>query len=375
MRSLPTLRLLGQYTVLMLMVSSCAGGRLSDAFEQTIRPDEFLQDHSIVLGSEHASESESNLGETDSDLQSDLGETGEGTLVPPESDFVVSDANDANLITPDEYVVEETNDTDIGDSAEQEHLQTDDEGTPGSEFVDSLIEVEDVSEAPDILETYIQEFIALGIVQLGSDESQRDSLNNNQLKLFRPNAQITRREYARWLFLANNLFNRDRPGQLLRKSAQKAEPVFQDVLPGDLDFRIIQGLAEAGLIDSILTNPSTPVRFRPDDPLTREDLIAWKAPLDSQNALPDAAVENIEQSWGFQDAAAIDPAALSAIWIDYQNADVSNIRRAFGYTRLFQPEKTVTRAEAAAVLWHFGSQSEGRSADSLLEDVNSGTVD
>jgi len=52
---------------------------------------------------------------------------------------------------------------------------------------------------------------------------------------------------------------------------------------------------------------------------------------------------------------------------DFQNSDRSNIRRVFGYTTLFQPKKPVTRAEAAAALWYFGSSSEGLSAQDAIQ--------
>ncbi|MGB3642768.1 MAG: S-layer homology domain-containing protein, partial [Rivularia sp. (in: cyanobacteria)] len=52
---------------------------------------------------------------------------------------------------------------------------------------------------------------------------------------------------------------------------------------------------------------------------------------------------------------------------DYQNGEQSNIRRVFGYTTLFQPKKAVTRAEAAAALWYFGTESEGISAKEALK--------
>ena len=55
---------------------------------------------------------------------------------------------------------------------------------------------------------------------------------------------------------------------------------------------------------------------------------------------------------------------------NYNNADNSNIRRVFGYTTLFQPKKTVTRAQAAATLWYFGFQGEGISANEVLNNPN-----
>jgi hypothetical protein len=107
--------------------------------------------------------------------------------------------------------------------------------------------------------------------------------------------------------------------------------------------------------------------FQPDAPLLREQLILWKVPLDTRQALPSANLEAVKQTWGFQDAGKIDPKALRAVLADFQNGEKSNIRRVFGYTTLFQPKKPLTRAEAAAALWYFGTQSEGISAREALK--------
>jgi hypothetical protein len=133
------------------------------------------------------------------------------------------------------------------------------------------------------------------------------------------------------------------------------------------NFGAIQGLAEAGIIPSAKTGNATAVSFRPDAPLTRETLVLWKVPLDSRTALPGATAEAITATWGFQDAAKIEPLALRAVLADNQNGDFANIRRAFGYTTLFQPQKGVTQAEAVAALWRFGNQTEGISAADLLK--------
>jgi hypothetical protein len=78
-------------------------------------------------------------------------------------------------------------------------------------------------------------------------------------------------------------------------------------------------------------------------------------------------VDAVQQTWGFRDAARIDPKALQAVLADHQNGDQANIRRAFGYTALFQPKKPVSRAEAAASLWYFGFQGDGQSAQDALK--------
>jgi len=183
---------------------------------------------------------------------------------------------------------------------------------------------------------------------------------------FRPNQAMTRREYARWLLAVNNrLYEGDRNRQI-RAGVTSSQPVFQDVPVSDPDFGAIQGLAEAGIIPSPLTGSSTTVTFRPNAPLTRKDLILWKVPLDTRETLPSASVSAVEQTWGFQDAAKIEPRALQAVLADNQNGDFANIRRAFGYTTLFQPDKAATRAEGAAVLWRFGKMDEGVTAADIL---------
>jgi hypothetical protein len=160
------------------------------------------------------------------------------------------------------------------------------------------------------------------------------------------------------------------PGQQIRLASDTSQPAFQDVPRSDPDFQSIQALAEAGLIPSPLSGDSTAVLFRPDAPLTRENLMLWKVPLDSRQALPTASLDAVKQTWGFQDAGKIDPKALRAVLADFQNGEQSNIRRVFGYTTLFQPKKPVTRAEGALTLWYFGSQGEGISAKEALKLKN-----
>ncbi|NJO76321.1 MAG: S-layer homology domain-containing protein [Leptolyngbyaceae cyanobacterium RM1_406_9] len=218
----------------------------------------------------------------------------------------------------------------------------------------------DIDQAPEELRQYVADLAELGAF---GDQSSSQAANSE----FKPNQEITRREYARWLVATNNLIYGDRPASRIRLGGGSSQPAFQDVPRSDPDFAAIQGLAEAGLIPSPLAGDSTTVTFRPDAPLTRENLILWKLPIDTRQTLPNASLEAVQQTWGFQDAARIDPKALRAVLADFQNGDLSNIRRAFGYTTLFQPKKTVTRAEAAAVLWYFGIQGEGVSARDALQ--------
>jgi S-layer homology domain len=221
----------------------------------------------------------------------------------------------------------------------------------------------DLDKAPKELQKYTQDLIQLGVLDLSNNKSAA----KNQT-LFEPNKVITRREYARWLVTANNRIYASRPARQIRLAVE-AQPAFQDVARSDADFATIQGLAEAGLIPSSLAGESTAVLFRPDAPLTREEMILWKMPVDMRQALPTATIEAVKQTWGFQDAARLDSRALRAVLADFQNGDQSNLRRAFGYTTLLQPKRSVTRAEASAVLWYFGFQGDGISAQEALKGL------
>lgn len=173
-----------------------------------------------------------------------------------------------------------------------------------------------------------------------------------------PYKPITRREYARWLFKVNNLLYANSNGKLIRPANPNSKPVFNDIPQNDPDFVIIQGLAEAGLLPSILTQDSKSIVFKPSAFLTREDLISWKIPLDFRQKLPNTTLDNIKETWGFQDANKINPQTWQELYVDWQNGDDSNIRRAFGYITLFQPQKVVTYEEAGRVLSSFGYQGD-----------------
>jgi hypothetical protein len=217
-------------------------------------------------------------------------------------------------------------------------------------------EFTDIQKAPPEWRSHIQDLATLGVLSIEPKTNE-----------FLPDKIITRREYARWLVAANNAMYANNPAKKIRLAATSTQPAFRDILTKDPDFPVIQGLAEAGLIPSALSGDTTAVLFRPDAPLTREQLLLWKIPLDTRQALPAANLEAVKQTWGFQDAGSIEPKALRAVLADFQNAEQSNIRRVFGYTTLFQPKKPVTRAEASAALWYFGTQGEGISATEALK--------
>lgn len=224
----------------------------------------------------------------------------------------------------------------------------------------------DIDKAPEETQPYLVDLIELDLLEVSNETKSADGKTQTiPADQFRPNQATTRREYARWLLATNNRFYTDQRSRKIRPGVGSSSPVFKDVPVSDPDFGAIQGLAEAGIIPSPLTGSSTELTFRPDAPLTRKDLLLWKVPLDIRSTLPQATSTAVEQAWGFQDAAKIPARALQAVLADYQNGDLSNIRRAFGYTTLFQPDKAATRAESAAVLWRYGNSTEGITAEDL----------
>ncbi len=220
------------------------------------------------------------------------------------------------------------------------------------------------SQIPQQLRQYVADLTALEVLKVRAAKSANLETGST---LPKPNKIITRREYARWLVAANNQIFASRQAKQIRLAVDSSEPAFSDIPKTDPDFSAIQGLAEAGLIPSSLSGETKDVKFRPDAPLTRETMILWKVPLDTRQVLPTANIDGVKEKWGFQDASKIDSQASRAILADFNNGDLANIRRVFGFTTLFQPKKSVTRAEAAASLWYFGIQDQGLSAKDALE--------
>ncbi|MEG4345495.1 S-layer homology domain-containing protein [Microcoleus sp. A003_D6] len=221
------------------------------------------------------------------------------------------------------------------------------------------------TQIPQQLRQYVADLTALEVLKVRSTAENANLETASTLP--KPNNIVTRREYARWLVAANNQIYATRQAKQIRLAVDSSEPAFSDVPKTDPDFSAIQGLAEAGLIPSALSGETKDAKFRPDAPVTRETMILWKVPLDTRQVLPTANIDGVKEKWGFQDASKIDSQASRAILADFNNGDLANIRRVFGFTTLFQPKKSVTRAEAAASLWYFGVQDQGLSAKDALE--------
>ncbi|CAI0546625.1 unnamed protein product [Linum tenue] len=216
------------------------------------------------------------------------------------------------------------------------------------------------------------------LVPAAIDQGQGQALAALQvLKVIEADAQpgdlCSRREYARWLIsasgLSRNPVSKVYPAMYIEKVTELA---FDDVTPDDPDFASIQGLAEAGLISSKLSSrdlksasveeEEEPSYFSPESPLSRQDLVSWKVALEKRQ-LPEADKKILYQVSGFRDIDRIHPDAWPALVADLSAGDQGIISLAFGCTRLFQPDKPVTKAQAAIAL------ALGEASDIVSEEL------
>uniref|UniRef100_A0A1J3EJS5 SLH domain-containing protein n=1 Tax=Noccaea caerulescens TaxID=107243 RepID=A0A1J3EJS5_NOCCA len=185
-----------------------------------------------------------------------------------------------------------------------------------------------------------------------------------------PSDLCTRREYARWLVSASSALSRNTTSKVYPAMyiENVTELAFDDITPEDPDFTSIQGLAEAGLITSKLSNRDLlndvegTFLFSPESLLSRQDLISWKMALEKRQ-LPEADKKKLFELSGFIDIDKINTDAWPAIIADLSTGEQGIAALAFGCTRLFQPHKPVTKAQAAIAL------SSGEASEIVSEEL------
>uniref|UniRef100_A0A804QA36 Uncharacterized protein n=2 Tax=Zea mays TaxID=4577 RepID=A0A804QA36_MAIZE len=102
------------------------------------------------------------------------------------------------------------------------------------------------------------------------------------------------------------------------------------------------------------------ILLSPESPLSRQDLVSWKMALDKRQ-LPEVDRNCLFKLSGYIDIDKINTAAWPALAADLDAGDQSITALAFGFTRLFQPNKPVTKGQAALAF------SAGDSGEVVLE--------
>lgn len=177
---------------------------------------------------------------------------------------------------------------------------------------------------------------------------------------FEPYKPITRGEYVTWLY---NAHNKILPAGRRINLAPQAAPFFKDLSPEHPAYKYAQALANAGY--SVGYDDKT---FRPDAPLTREEMIGIKVGVDCGKTFEPYRGQ-MAFIWKFSDSEQIDNRFTGYIHQDYYTSGTygTNIARAFGKIGTFRPKQSVTRCEAAGTLWQFGQfEHQGGSAKRAL---------
>jgi S-layer family protein len=178
---------------------------------------------------------------------------------------------------------------------------------------------------------------------------------------------ILRRDFARWLFKANNaIWANDTSKQV--HPAQGESSSFSDVKTSDPDFQYIQGLQDAGISVGFPDNT-----FKPDIPITHEQAVAIKSALDRGGVDKEFTITKTQPVYGYEslpswkDKHDISPEYVGAIatgtWADshFPDTKVDNVGRSLGAIAAFKPKQPLTRGQAAMMLWKIGPHAGGNS--------------
>jgi len=202
---------------------------------------------------------------------------------------------------------------------------------------------------------------SVGFTDIDGVQGQKEIVQLAQLGVldatsgaFHPGDAVKRREFVRWLFKANNAVWADQPSRQIHPADATAPSSFPDLAASDPDFRYVQGLSDAGIAVGFPDK-----RFKGDQPLTREQMIAIKAGLDrggveKSYAADDSYAHYNLPSW--KDKAQVSKTYAAAVATDVQDdpkdgsPKIDNIGRTFGAIAMFRPQQAVTRAQAAIVL-------------------------
>ncbi|XP_020233705.1 uncharacterized protein LOC109813852, partial [Cajanus cajan] len=222
------------------------------------------------------------------------------------------------------------------------------------------------------------------VIPVSVDSTQEEALSVlKTLKIIEDDVEAnelcTRREFARWLVKLNSSLERNPKHRIVPIVSLSGSVVaaFDDISIVDPDFRSIQVLAEAGVIPSKLSwNDSSNydgfdsqenINFFPDRFISRQDLVDWRAQLEYE--FFSGVIDQISiKKAGYMDVKEI---TSPAVYVDMLAGDRSILRKVFGQSKRFQPNKPSTKAQAAVALTS-GRMKEAISAEMLrIEAENS----
>jgi len=189
---------------------------------------------------------------------------------------------------------------------------------------------------------------------------------------FHPGDSIKRRDFARWMFKANNAVWADQPSRQIHAADATTQSSFSDLASSDPDFRYVQGLSDAGIAVGFPDKS-----FKADQPLTREQMIAIKSGLDRGGLHKSFATDESYARYNlppWKDKDKVAKTYVGAIATDIEDdpksagsAKIDNIGRTFGAIAMFRPQQPVTRAQAAVVLNVIGAHERFAAPRSVVQ--------
>ena len=234
-------------------------------------------------------------------------------------------------------------------TASTQNQQADD--TDAEPVVVVSVDYTDLEDLPDPkIETWIEQLGSLQIFKATGDE-------------FKPYEPITRGEFITWLFKAYNTMHPD--NQI--RFAPQAKPYFSDLTKEHPAYKYAQAFMESGY--SVGYVDST---FKPDKPITREEMLGIKVPVDMGAAAPDFMWGNFGP--GYSDNKDLyQTDFVNAIQADfgyrkgyYQGGpEGNNVDRAFGNIKTFKRKEPVLRYQAAASIWQTDTKGKHTAAIAL----------
>lgn len=220
-------------------------------------------------------------------------------------------------------------------------------------------------------------------IPVSVDSTQEDALAVlKKLKIIEDDVEAnelcTRREFARWLVKLNSSLERNPKHRVPSIVSLSGSVVFafDDINADDPDFQSIQVLAETGVVPSKLSwkNSSNccgsdckeDINFFPDRFISRQDLMEWRTQLEYGFIYGIIDQISIKKA-GYMDVKEI---TSPGVYLDMLAGESSILRKVFGQSRRFQPNKPSTKAQAAVALTS-GKMKEAISAEmSRIEAEN-----
>lgn len=239
-----------------------------------------------------------------------------------------------------------------------------------------------------VVQTETTEKPARVTIPVSADSTQEEALSVlKKLKIVEDDVEAnelcTRRQFARWLIKLNSSLERNPKHRIapIVSLSGSVDNAFDDISVDDPDFQSIQVLAEAGVVPSKLSwkNSSNGCRaeykediiFFPDRFISRQDLMEWRTQLEYGFFFGIIDQVSIKKA-GYMDVKEI---TSQGVYLDMLAGDGSILRKVFGQSKRFQPNKPSTIAQAAVALTS-GRMKEAISAEmSRLEAENSARQD